>query len=239
MIKFDQILGNPDEWEFTEKELLEFCSGLKNVSILQGFLNRRFQKMAWEEETYNYSIKKSDIPEDKTFSYEIDEESSNYLDFLDDLHNKDKEKYEKTAYSKKDIKVYWKKLHGLDKKQIFKEDATLFFDWITSLCEEDYKYYSKRINSGERLLSFDKINSIKEDKIKDAFRELLKVINTDFVRVSLNETDKSLVISSTNIDKLNSMVTKLQTLGEAFSQCDYTYKIKNSLTVHYYTFKKI
>jgi len=236
MIKFDKILGNPNDWEFTETEILEFCSGIENQSVFESFFSRMFQEMTWESDAYQYEM---DNPQQANYDYDLNEESSSYLDYLEDLHAQDERNLSDKPYDKQTLKDNWKKLHGLDKKQVFKDEPTLFFDWFTSLSEEDCEYYSIRIGSGERLLSFDKINTIKEDKVKNAFNELLNVINNDFVRVSLNESDKSLEISSTNIDKLNSMVTKLQTLGNAFSQCDYTYKIKNAITVHYYTFKKI
>ena len=242
MIVFDKLLGSPECWKLNEKEILKFVNGITEVRQLDSFFSRLIKnrdKKSFNSWKYNYDeFETKDT--DKTGAWKHPDEVDSYLDFLNDLSEEEKTQFEEELKNKPlTLGELWNSLHHLDKYQIFKNKKIKFFDWMNALSSEDYNYYIERLYSGKRLLSFDKINSIKESKVKSAFDELLKIIDGDVIRVSLDNTDNSLVVSSTNIARLDEMVNKLQSLGGIFSECEYTYKKKEMITVHYYTFKKL
>jgi hypothetical protein len=245
MIVFDKLLGKPKDWKLTEKEILLFVNGITEVSQLDNFFSRIIEKRnkpnfsAWkkiESEDYKKYLKKDT---DGVWVNEDDAVDS-YLDFLADLSDEEKKQFEDSLKNRPLTMLdMWDELHHLDKYQIFKNKKVKFFDWMNALDSKDYNYYYERIYNGKRLLSFEKINDVKESKIKAAFDELLKIIDNDVIRVSLSEEDKRLMSSCTNIDSLDVMVNKLQSLGGVFAECEYHYKKKEMITVHYYTFRKL
>ena len=244
MIVFDKLLGKPKDWKLTEKEILLFVNGITEVGQLDGFFNRLIEKRnkpnfsSWKKYDKE-DFEKLSTGEPGVWNREEDAVDT-YLDFLADLSDEEKKQFEDSLKNKPLTLVeMWDSLHHLDRYQVFKNKKVKFFDWMNALDTRDYNYYYERIYNGERLLSFEKINNIKESKIKAAFDELLKIIDNDVIRVSLSEEDKSLVISSTNINRLDDMVNKLQSLGGVFSECEYHYKKKEMITVHYYTFRKL
>ena len=243
MIVFDKLLGKPKDWKLTEKEILLFVNGITDVSQLDGFFNRLIEKRnkpsfsSWKK----YDVEDfKNIPTEQHGVWKDDDAVDSYIEFLSDLSTEEKKQFEDHLKNRPLTLVeMWDSLHHLDRYQIFKNKKVKFFDWMNALNSKDYNYYYERIYNGQRLLSFEKINDIKESKIKAAFDELLKILDNDVIRVSLSENDKSLIISSTNINRLDDMVNKLQSLGGAFSECEYHYKKKEMRTVHYYTFRKL
>lgn len=243
MIVFDKLLGKPAEWKLTESEIQQFSGGIYEIKELDCFFNRLMESRnkksvtSWEYDAKSF---KQAPPGDIDGQWGNRDEVDGYLDFLGDLSDEEKIQFEENMKAKPPtMSEMWDELHHLDKYQVFKNDKSKFFDWMNALDAEDYNYYTERVYSGKRLLNFERINEIKESKIKTAFDELLKIIDSDIIRVSLDNDDKSIVISSTNINSLDDMVTKLQSLGGVFSECEYTYKKKEMITVHYYTFRKL
>ena len=251
MININSIFGKPKDWKLTEDEIVDFISGIEDEGQLANLFKRLIEKDVYSKDMkdlYNPDTWKSSGEWDNykieyTYKPNTDKKqdtSDEYIEFLGKIsEDKGSKPSKKEEESIGDEDYVWKKLHPLDKRQIFKDSPEEFNNFIEKLNEDDYDYYVGRIIEGKRLLSFNSMQKVRADKVAIAFDELLKIISDDVVRVSVQEPEKNIVLSSTNIDRLEALREKLQSFGGVFGECEYDYKTRNMITVHYYIFKKL